>query len=690
MGNLPVETTSFVGRRHERAEIARMLQESRVVTLTGGGGIGKTRLALRAARELTSRFPHGVWLVELSSLCAPEALGDAIGSALGVPARPGRPALDVLAEFLARRRALLVLDTCEHLACACAAAVGRLLQAAPGLRVLATGRRVLGVPGEARLEVGPLPVEEDGAGTGAEGAVALFADRAAAAVPGFTTTPEVTALCRRLDGVPLAIELAAARMTTLPLPRLLDGAGDLLDLLSDAGRDGTTRHRAMRTSIGWSHQLCEPPERLLWARLSVFTADFDLRAAQAVGVCPDDATGPYPEDIEDLLLALVDKSVVLRLDTGAAIRFRMLGAVRAYGAAWLRELGQTTASRRRHRDHYLALARRFDEEWFGPEQAAWYARVRHELPHLRAALDFCLDEPAERGAGLDLAGRLACFWAACGFVAEGRRHLRRALSYAQPAGPVLSRALWASAWLADLQGDLDEANDLATECLSQAFPQHDLTAVGWGTAWCAATGLRWGYVAEALSLYESARQTHEDGGDRRAGLALAVTGQAHALWRLGRHEQALACLRWQRSLCGAWGDIWLRSSGEAVRSLVEADRGDFAAADERARAALRDKTLLHDAFGMAFVLGGLAHIAAERGDMERAARLLGSGQLVESSFGLCPWLPREDGLRERTESRVRAALGDRPFDTAFARGRDLDVDTALANALADLPTHRPA
>ncbi|MET8154757.1 NB-ARC domain-containing protein [Sphaerisporangium sp. NPDC005289] len=796
--------TTFVGRRREVAAIARMLGESRLVTLTGVGGVGKTRLATRVAREVAGRFPGGAWFVELSSLRAPEMVGDAIRAALRVGARPGDTAVAVLGEFLAGRRTLLVLDTCEHLTDACAATVRAILAAAPGVRVLATSRRVLGVLGEARFEVEPLPVEgepgpgEDGedtapaggapdgrpgplraddardgasgltasggvrdgasgptgaggardggsgqdgdagrgggpsddagalvtdadgegdlsgaaassgsgssggvgssgsgssggaasSGGGPRGAVALFTDRAASLVPGFAATPEVARLCRRLDGIPLAIELAAVRLRSLSFEQVAAGAGDRFALLSDTRRPGPARHRTLRTAIGWSHELCEPLERLLWARLSVFPADFDLAAAQEVCADAEDEVGAGlgREHVEDVLLALVDASVVSRVDAGAAVRFRMLDTIREYGAGWLRELGQTAGVRRRHRDHYLDLARRFDAEWFGAEQVSWYTRMRRELPNLREALGFCLAEPAEHTAGLDLAGRLTYLWLACGLVEEGRGHLRRALELVQPSGRALSRALWACAWLADLQGDLDEANDLATECMAQAFSHDDLAAAGWGILCCANTGLRWGYVTEALSMYERARGTHEQGGDRGAGLAMALTGQAYALMRLGRSDRALGCLRLQASLCDSRGDIWVRSSGEWVRGLIEADRGDYAAADRYARASLRHKWLVHDSHGMAMVLASLARTAAGLGDMDRAARLLGSGELVERSYGLRLCLPRADGLREQAESRARAVLGDRDFDTAFALGRELDLDSALAYALADAST----
>jgi predicted ATPase len=701
-GNLPAELTSFVGRQREAAEVVRVLEESRLVTLTGVGGVGKTRLALRVARRLRSRFPDGVWFVELSSLREPASLAHAVSSALRVAQQVGPSQMAVLVEFLAERHSLIVLDTCEHLVDGCAAMVDTLLRAAPHLRIVVTSRSVLGLPGESCFQVEPLPVEGrprpaaervPGDGRAAarpasmgpvpEGAVALFADRAASLAPGFVLTPEVALLCQRLDGIPLAIELAVVRLRTLTVEEILRRIDERFDLLERDSRTGLPRHQTLRTAIGWSHELCEPLERLLWARLSVFAVDFDLEAAQAVCADPDTGTGLHREYVEDLLIALVEKSVVLRVDTGTAIRFRMLNTVKEYGAEWLRALGEHGHARRRHRDYYLGLARRFDHEWFGPDQVAWYVRMNRELPNLRSALDFCLADPAEQAVGLDLAGRLAYFWMACGFVAEGRHYLQRALSLVHVPGASLSRALWACAWLADFQGDLDEANDLATECLSQSFSQSDGAAAGWGTVCCANTGLHWGYVPEALALYERARDTHEEGGDRGAGLAYALTGMAYALARLGRPEQALACLRQQSSLCGSWGDIWVHSFGEWVRSLIEMGRGDFLSADRFARASLRAKYLLHDSVGMAMGLASLAGTAAALGDMERAARLLGVGDVVERGFGLTLGLPQADGIREQAECQAKEALGDRAFETAFARGRDLDVESALAYALAD-------
>ncbi|MEO3813149.1 AAA family ATPase [Sphaerisporangium sp. B11E5] len=682
--------TSFVGRRQEAAEVVRALDGSRLVTLTGVGGVGKTRLALRVARGLRARFPGGIWFVELSSVRKPELLGQAICSALQVPGKAGLTADAALREFLASRRSLLVLDTCEHLVESAAPLVGGLLEATPELRIMVTSRRVLGVAGESTYQVQPLPIDERSQGAaGGEHpeAVTLFADRAASLMPGFVPTPEVALLCRRLDGIPLAIELAATRLRTLSFDQIMGRIEDRFGLLSGCTRTPVRRHRTLRMAIGWSHELCEPVERMLWARLSIFTGDFDLTAAQEVCADPDSGGGVRREDVEDVLLRLVDKSIVHRAVSGRAVRFRMLDTMREYGGEWLRRLGLERETRRRHRDHYLALARRFDREWFGPAQVDWHTRMTHELPNLRAALDFSLGDPAEHAAGVEMAGRLAYLWMACGFVSDGRRYLRAALSHAPdvPPGAGVNRALWVGAWLADVQGDLDQANDLATECMTRSFSELDRASAGWATACCATTGMRWGYLPESLGMFERARRTHEDGGDLGAGLATALVGEAYVLARLGRREEALARLRRHRSLCDSLGDIWMRSSGDWVRGFIELEEGDAASAARFFRASLRAKHLLRDSLGMATAVSALAAAAARRRDMERAARLLGVGELIELSFGLRVSISPPDDVREATEDLARTGLGAAAFTAAFQSGRTLDVETAVAYALEPPP-----
>ncbi|WP_157031920.1 ATP-binding protein [Kitasatospora cheerisanensis] len=378
-------------------------------------------------------------------------LAPAVLAALDPAGRTARPSPQALAERLAGRRLLLVLDGCEQLADACAELVGALLRAAPGLRVLATSRQSLRAAGEHLLPLAPLPVEP-AAGRADSEAALLFADRAAAVRPGFRLEPAnraaVARLCRRLDGLPLALELAGGRLRALSVEQLAARLDDRFQLLAGGGPAVPARHRTMRTAIGWSHELCTVQERLLWARLSVFADGFDLDAAEYV--CA--GAGLPVDDVLDLLDALVDKSVLERLD-GDPARFRMLDTLREYGAHWLRAGDEGPRLLRRHRDWYLGVADWGEVEWFGPQQAETAERTRLAHPNLRAALEFSLTEPGEEQPALALAAALWYFWAGTGRLGEGRHWLDRALALAPEPTGARAKALWATGHLAALQGD---------------------------------------------------------------------------------------------------------------------------------------------------------------------------------------------------------------------------------------------
>ena len=435
-GNLPAELTSFVGRRRKVAEVRRLLAGSRLVTLTGVGGVGKTRLALRAAAELRRAFPGGVWLVQLDQLRDEALVAQAIAGALGLQDRAGYSPAASLAEYLAGRQLLLVLDNCEHLVDAVAKLADQLLRAAAGLRVLATSREALIIDGEMVLPVPPLPVPEEGqpltaAGLGVFPAVRLFAERAAQVVPGFAVTEAnmaaVAGICRRLEGLPLAIELAAAQTRVLSPAQIDERLGDRLGLLTRGGRTNPARQQTLRASIEWSHELCSPAERLLWARLSVFAGGFELDAVE--GVCADHRLAA--EDVLELLAALADKSVLIAAHGEGVARYRLPETLREFGQECLQRAGEYTVLRRRHRDWHEQLARRADTDWLSPQLADRTARLFREHANVRAAQDFCQAEPGEAEAGLRIALHVWLFyyWDA-GHVSEGRYRLGQALARA--------------------------------------------------------------------------------------------------------------------------------------------------------------------------------------------------------------------------------------------------------------------
>jgi len=383
-GHLAADVTSFVGRRREIEQTKRLLS-TRLTTLTGPGGVGKTRLALRVAGDLPRAFPDGVWLVELADLRDPALLAHTVADQLGIRDPASRWVLTRLADFLGSKHLLLVLDNCEHLIDACAVLADSLLRACPDLRILATSRQPLRTAGESCLLVGPLAQCE---------AVNLFADRAAAVLPGFTVDERnaaaVASLVRQLDGIPLAIELATVRLRALSVDQVLERLSDRYRLLTRGTRSAPPRQQTLRSLIDWSYYLCTERERTVWARLAVFAGGFELDPAEDVCAGADISN----EDVLDVVASLVDKSVLLREEHGPLVRYRMLETIRQYGQERLAEAGEEELLRRGHRDWYERLVERFEAEWLGPDQAGWLTRLRLEHGNLRAAMDYCLTAPA--------------------------------------------------------------------------------------------------------------------------------------------------------------------------------------------------------------------------------------------------------------------------------------------------------
>ena len=449
--NLPLPLTSFVGRERELAAVHEALAAHRLVTLTGPGGVGKTRLALQAAAAGLEAFPDGAWLVDLAPLADAALVPLTVLAALGVRERPGRPHLATLTEHLRARRLLLVLDNCEHLLDACARLADALLRACLGPRVLATSRELLGVPGEAARRVPSLATPDPRhppppARLGRYEAVRLFVDRARLGRPGFVLTDQnagpVAQVCARLDGLPLAIELAAARLRALPVEQLAGRLDDRFRLLTGGGRTAVPRQQTLQAAIDWSHALLAAPERAVLRRLAVFAGGWPLAAAEAV--CA--GAGVEPGGVLDLLAGLVDKSLVvfeeaaLEPGAGGAGRYRLLETIRQYAEARLVGAGEAARVRRRHRDWYLALAERAALELVGRDQVAWLDRLGAEHDNLRGALAWSQADPDGAAAELRLAAALGRFWNLRGHISEGRAWLAHALERDAGAAPAAARA----------------------------------------------------------------------------------------------------------------------------------------------------------------------------------------------------------------------------------------------------------
>ncbi|MEV0601016.1 NB-ARC domain-containing protein [Streptomyces sp. NPDC050315] len=685
-----METRELVGRRSELAQVRQLLEKSRLVTLTGVGGVGKTRLALRAAYEAQPSFRDGAWWVELSSLHRGDLLAHIIAEALPPADRTTRPMIDVLADYLADRELLLVLDTCEHLTDACALAVEVLLRAAPGLRVLVTSRRLLGVVGEEVFAVEPLPVPAADAGADTAdavdevAAVALLAARAAEVVPGFAVTDanraDVVRLCRRLEGLPLALELAAARLREWPVADLAKRLADRFAVLGETNElvDGAEPpwHQTLRTAIGWSHELCRPSARLLWARLSVFAGTFDAEAARQV--CADEHLPD--EQVLDLLTALVDKSILIWQPTGSGERYRMLDTIREFGAGWLQRLGEQDELARRHRDYYRALAERADAGWLGPDQIAWRDRTVAEHANLRAALDHCLAEGDGRGAQ-EMGGALWFFWGACGYAREGRHYLNRALALGPTTGPIRAKALLASALSATMLGDAETVLPLASAFREAAADDTDDTVHAAAYLEVVHLMLLGGH-ARAVELIDTTPRPRPGHGRYEFGWFMAWMSRPFAHLQLGEFTAALATAEELTAECARRGETWARSWGEYLRALALLALGRTEEAASHARTALDGKRRLHDSTGIGMVLDLLASAVVTSGDGEQAARLLGTAERIWHTLGTPQaGIPGLVAARTACEQQARRILGDDAYETAFRTGYDTDPHTGIAYAL---------
>ncbi|MFI6872685.1 ATP-binding protein [Streptomyces sp. NPDC050400] len=684
-----METTRFIGREAELVYLAGELADARLLTLTGVGGVGKTRLAARLTRSAAPDLADVVCFVPLSPLRDPALLGNVLLEDLRLADQSLLPAEDVVAQWLADKRALLVLDTCEHLVAGCARVVAKLLAAAPGLRVLATSRQPLGLAEERCFEVAPLPVT-GGPGGRAGGrpgdAVALFADRAALASGAFRLGPEesvvAAAVCRRLDGIPLAIELAAARLSELPLARLGTLLSDRFEGLQGPGDDMTVppRHRTLRTAIGWSHELCAPLERLLWARLSVFTGGFDRVGARAVG-----AGGPLAGDaVPAALDALVAKSLVRRVPDGrGAERYGMLDTVREFGAWWLRRLGpaEEDGARRRHRDFHLGLARRADAGWMGREQLSWYGRLVIEHANFRTALDFCLAD-RDGPAAQELAGRLWILWYPCGFAREGRRYAEAALALPPRPGPEHALGLWALAVAAIAQGDTAAGLAAARRFRDSTGPAPspaETMAASYleGTALCLM-----GRLDEAARVLDAAPDTREHTGPYEVAWFVATACRSVAHVMSGEFADAAVVAGRLVDACERRGEHWARAWAGWAAALAADGQGRPHDAVRHALSTIAGKARFRDSVGVAVGIDVLAASLCALDRSDRAARLLGIAQRIWQGLGR-PQLgsPELRATRLATESRIRAALGDAAYEERYAAGLHMDTRDGIAYAL---------
>lgn len=734
--NLPQPLTSFVDRQRESQDLTRLLAGHRLVVITGPPGVGKTRLALKVASDVLAEYENGVYLVRLAPLRDPDLVASAIAHAVGVQEMSQQPLLEVLAGFLRDKQMLLVLDNFEHLIEA-VPRVARLLARCSRLTLLVTSRERLRVQGEWEFSVGPMGLPEHGASVppallSEYGATALFLERVAEHRPGGALTDEdasaVAAICRGLDGLPLAIELTAPRIRLFRLTELLQRLEHPLEVLTQGSRDLPARQRTLRDEIEWSYRLLDAAEQRLFRQLSVFAGGCTREAIEAVGgeassdgIGTVDARQPAPVSL-DALASLVDKNL-LRADerTDGEMRFRMLETIRQYAHEQLMAAGEREATAERHARYFMALAEEAEPHLRRAEQCLWLDRLERELDNFRAALEWGAKEPPGE-AGLRLASALMWFLLLRGYLGEGRRWLERGLARAGPAtrSVAVAAAMHGAGQLAWVQSDMmaadafyegsaamyrelgDErglAHSLAwmgTQALHHgdlaAARVHELESLGlfrnvgdtWGIAWSAhvlsGVALTFGDLVQARQLVDESLDKFRALGDRY-GLSYTLFALSVLEFISGGYEQSAAAADKAVAVSRELGYPWGVALGLMQRALVARHQGQSGLAARLYGEGLRNTRLLGDRLLTAYCIEGLAGTDAARQQPGGTVRILGATEAVREALA-APMLPMYAASYEQAVTTLRGALGEQSFADAWAEGRSMQFEDAVADALA--------
>ena len=638
--NLPIHLSTFIGREREIETVKQLLSTSRLVTITGAGGSGKTRLALQVAAHLLATFADGVWLVELASLSEPALVPQAVISALDIREQPGRHLTEVLSGYLRPRQMLLILDNCEHLIDACAALAETLLRTCPHLRILATSREAIGITGESAWMVPSLSVPNPARlpAPGAElvstlkqyEAVQLFLDRTAAVQPTFTLTARnataVAQICHHLDGIPLAIELAAARMRALSVAQIAARLDDRFNLLTVGSRTALPRQQTLRATIDWSYELLPEAECKLLCRLSVFINGWTLAAAEQVG--SDKAI--QKNQILDLLTRLVDKSLVIMEEQKKGARYHMLETIRRYSWEKLPELEEPATIRQRHLAYFVSLAEAAEAKLRGAKQVVWLDQLEVEHDNLRAALEWSLSR-GEVELSLRLAGSLWLFWYLRGYWREGREWLQRTLAErgGEETAPARIKALCGAGWLADESG---REAPLYEEGLVLARPVND----SWAAAFClrglGAMAANQGNREQAMALLDESLVLFREIKDSW-GIALARFNQGWVIFEQNKYQRAERVWQESLSLFRQSGDRWGMAVSLGALGLIARLGNDYERATSLSKESLSLFQELADKAGIAQSLLRLAHVALRRDEFEQAATLFREAIDLQKELG---------------------------------------------------------
>jgi len=670
--NLPRQLTSFIGREREIEEVKKLLSNTCLLTLTGSGGCGKTRLALQVASNLVGEYKDGVWLVDLAPLSDPALVPQAVARAIDVSEQPGRFYLDTLLDYLKSRQLLLVLDNCEHLIEACARLSESLLQACPKLRILATSREALSIAGELTYRVPSLSLP-DPVGVSLVSAlmqyeaVCLFIERALFSQPTFAATdrnaPTVAKICHRLDGIPLSIELAAARAKVLSVEEIASRLDDRFRLLTGGSRTALPRQQTLRATIDWSYNMLSEAERVLFNRLSVFMGGWTLEAAEAIcgdtagadqlplPPAPVDGGSPptsggggreragvrvpsvHPDDVLDLLTHLVDKSLVVVEEQGGKTRYRFLETVRQYARDKLLESGEGADLRERHLNWFLGLVERAEPEFRGPNQREWLDRLEIEHDNLRAALEWSVGS-SEGEEGLRLAGALGGFWFARGYWSEGRRWFEEVLSKSSGASPsVRAKALGGAATLTMSQKDVGRGLPLLEESLSLYRETGDKNGTAWALESLGLTmSFSQGDHERAIALCEESLSLYREVGNK-GGIGRALHNLGMVAYLQGDYGRAKTLSEESLSLSREVGDKRHIAFALSDLGVVALRQGDYDQATALYKESLDLFREVGEKFGISSSHYSLGLVALRQGDYERARALYKKSLLLSRELG---------------------------------------------------------
>ncbi len=683
--NLPRQLTSFIRRDREMAEIKQLLSATCLLTLTGAGGSGKTRLALQVGADLLELYADGVWFVDLAGLAEPVLVPQAVASALSVHEQPGRALTETLVDSLRPKSLLLLLDNCEHLLATCAHLNDALLRACPNLRILATSREALGIAGETLYLVPTLPVPNPERLPPLQnlvqyGAVQLFTERARAVLPTFRVTPQnakpVVQICYQLDGIPLAIELAAVRVKMLAVEQIVLRLDDRFRLLRGGGRTALPRQQTLRATMDWSYDLLLKRERTLLGRVSVFAGGWTLEAVEAV--CS--GNGVESPDILDLLTQLVDKSLVVVEMKEGETRYRLLETVRQYGRDRLLELKESEGIQGRHLDYFLRLAEEVEPKLEGAEQAIWLDRLGAEHDNLREALAWSMQGAPERG--VRLAGALGRFWLIRGHFTEGRGWLKEALGRGTgESGALRAKAFnWAGS-MAVRQVDYTAARLFHGKSLAIYRELGDKRGIADSLGALGALSMNAADHASACAFFEESLTIYRQLGNKR-GIVNTLNSLGHETWHQGDHASARRFLEEAVVLAREYGQRRLDVFALYSLGLVACDQHNYMEAHALYEEGLGRAKELGEVWIGTFLVEAFAALIAGEGQYVQAARLLGAAEAHRIAKGTpLPFAHRSD--YDRPVATIRAGLKEEAFAAAWAEGRAMTLEQAIDYALSE-------